>query len=72
MTETTRHLAQVRRADGTLEDVTFAIVETAHSIGAGDFRTTDGEPLILGPRECIEIDLDRVIDERHDEPPLAW
>lgn len=60
-----RRLGRVVRADGAVEDITFALTQRKrrfHSlaISAVDFRTTDGEKLVLGPHDRLEVPLDGV------------
>lgn len=64
-----RHLGIVHRADGSSESVSFAAEVIgleggrAQRLDVADFRTDDGELLVLHPQDGVSIDLERIISE---------
>lgn len=56
----TRQLGVVKRADGTVEDITYAVhrCDRHGERWVDDIRTSDGEPLTLGHMDLARIFFD--------------
>jgi len=57
------HHAICRRADGSVDELTFVVVVGGGAAQATDFRTIDGAPLVLHPQDTIEIQVTTGPDE---------